>query len=481
MKFYKKPFFYVPLIILVFAAAGYFYFFRSAKTAPDYIVVKKSNIIQEVSVTGSIKPVKSVDLAFEKSGRISSVLADVGNYVSAEEALVKEDSSELSAQLEKAKADLETQRADSNKSEIVLNNYYSAIPDILNDSYIKADDAVRKQAGSMFTNAESDTPVLSFSSTNSQAVTDSQNGRLALRAELNAWRSELNGLNAASSNDDLFEALAKSKAHLSVISLFLVNLSDALEKSAGLAQSTLDSYKASVTTGRTNINTAFTNITDQNQNIGSQKATVASEEASIKSYQASVNNIEAQIAKTVLYAPISGVVTRQDAKEGEIAAANGILVSILSSSNEIEANVAEADIAKIKISDSASITLDAYGKDVVFQAKVSAIDPAETVIEGVATYKTTFKFVSVSKPVKPGMTANIDILAAGKENVIVVPQRAVIDNNGEKFVRIYNAEAPKSREISEVKVSTGLKGSDGNVEITEGLKEGDKVITSYQQ
>ncbi|MCX6813693.1 MAG: efflux RND transporter periplasmic adaptor subunit, partial [Candidatus Azambacteria bacterium] len=445
---------------------------------PEFVVVKKGDIVQEVSVTGNVKPVKSVDLAFEKSGRISATLVSVGSYVYSGDVLVREDSSELQSQLEKANADSEGQKAELNKSKVVLDNYYSAIPNILNDSYTKADDAVRKQVDNFFTDGESDTPKLNFTTTNSQAQTDSQNGRLASRAELNSWRDELNRLSTIS-HEELNLALSKSTSHLEVINDFLLNTMDALEKASSLSQSTLDSNKANVTTARTNVNTALTNIEDQNQSINLQKAAIASEEASVKSYEAAIKNIEAQITKTILRSPISGVVTKQDAKAGEIAAANIVLISILSSAYEIEANIPEVDIAKIKIGDSAKVTLDAYGKDVAFEAKVTAVDPAETMVEGVATYKTTLQFISNDKPVKSGMTANLDILSVKKDNALIIPQRAVASKNGDKFVNLYDLSA-KDGNIKEVKIITGIRGSDGNIEVLEGLKEGDKVVISVE-
>jgi HlyD family secretion protein len=69
------------------------------------------------------------------------------------------------------------------------------------------------------------------------------------------------------------------------------------------------------------------------------------------------------------------------------------------------------------------------------------------------------------------MTANIDILTDKRENVIIIPQRAVVSQNGDKIVKILEGE-----KIREVKVKTGLRGSDGNVEIIEGVKEGEKVV-----
>ncbi|MDP2638976.1 MAG: efflux RND transporter periplasmic adaptor subunit [Candidatus Azambacteria bacterium] len=472
MKFFKKPIFIVVIIILITILGGYFYFFSGKKNGPEFIVAQKSNIVQEVSVTGNVKSVKTVDLAFEKTGRVSSVSVQIGSYVSAGQLLVREDDSELQSQLEKSRADLETQRAKLNESKVVLDNYYSSVTDILNDSYTKADEAVRKQIDSFFTDGESGTPKLNFTSSDSQAQTDAQNGRAASKYELDTWLGEL-----GESLDGQFELmLEKSQNHLFIIRDFLLRTMDALNSASGLSQATIDTYKASTITARNNVNTALANIADQKQSINSQKAVIISNEASIKSYEASIKNIEDQIAKTAIYSPLNGVITKQDAKVGQIAAANAVLIAILSTAYKIEANIPEADIAKVKIGNSAKVTLDAYGKDEIFDAKVSAIDPAETIIEGVATYKTTLYFVSTNKPVKSGMTANIDILSVAKDGVIAIPQRAVISRNGEKFVRIYDASIQEGN-ISEIKVTTGIRGSDGNIEIIEGLKEGDKVVT----
>jgi len=468
----------VVVIILIAIIGGYFYFKSGKKISPEFVIAQKGDIMQEVSVTGNVKAVKSVDLAFEKAGKISAVLADVSQYVSNGAVLVREDSSELQSQLDKANADLATQNADLAKEKIVLSNEYSSVSDILNDNYTKADDAARNQTDAMFTSAETDNPQLTFTSSDSQAATDARNGRLASRAELINWKQEINNLDTMS-QDALYSELVKSQSHLSIIRTFLVRLMDALNQAYGLSSSTLTTYKTAIITARDEVNTAATNMTNQIQAIDSQKATVASDEASIQSYQAIIQNIKNQIAKTSIYAPINGIVTKQDAKVGEIAAANAVLISVMSGTNEMEAYIPEVDIAKVKIGDSATVTLDAYGRDVVFDAKVTAIDPAETMIEGVATYKTTLQFVSTNnKPVKSGMTANIDISTAAKSNVLIVPQRTVVSKNSDNFVDVYNSS---DGSVNEIKVTIGLRGSDGNIEILDGLKEGDKVIIPVTQ
>ena len=64
-----------------------------------------------------------------------------------------------------------------------------------------------------------------------------------------------------------------------------------------------------------------------------------------------------------------------------------------------------------------------------------------------------------------------------KENVISVPQRAILKQNGDKIVRILNEDG---LDFTEVKVRTGLRGSNGNVEILEGINEGDEIVISIK-
>ena len=74
------------------------------------------------------------------------------------------------------------------------------------------------------------------------------------------------------------------------------------------------------------------------------------------------------------------------------------------------------------------------------------------------------------------MTANLDILTDGRQDVIAIPQRAVITKNGEKFVRVVRDSL-----IEEIQIKTGLISRDGLIEITDGLNEGDKVVTFVEE
>jgi RND family efflux transporter MFP subunit len=290
------------------------------------------------------------------------------------------------------------------------------------------------------------------------------------------------------------EDLLHARSHLLLARDFLDKLMDATVNNANLSDATETAYKTNISTARTNVAAALSAVGAQEQVVSSQKLAVArandelaltlagstpeqiaAQEAQAKQAQASVQIIQAQLAKSVIRSPIAGLVTKLDAEPGEIAVPNTPLVTVISEGNlEIEANVPEADVAKIAIGDPVRITLDAYGGDVRFTGHIVFIDPAETVIEGVPTYTTTFEFDQEDPTIKPGLTANLDIVADRRENVLLVPQRSIIYRGGKKIVFVVTSGA----DTEEREVTTGLRGIDGNIEIASGLAEGERILHS---
>ena len=234
--------------------------------------------------------------------------------------------------------------------------------------------------------------------------------------------------------------------------------------------------QANVTSAQNSYNSALDQL--NLKEAGATLEQILTEDAMVEAAQAAVQNIKTQLAKTVIFSPINSILTKMEIEVGENASLNVVIISLMSASEfEIEARVAEVDIAKIKINDSAKVTLDAYGSDIIFEAKVVKIDPAETIIEGLPTYKVTLQFIEKDDRLKSGMTADIDILTAQKQEVILIPQRAVISENGNKLVRVLE----NGNKVKKVIVKTGLRGSSGEIEIVEGLAEGDKVIISIKE
>jgi len=498
----------VILIVLWIVLAG------KKDDSPATVTATRNVLVQEVSVTGKVTPAEDIDLAFERGGKISAIYTEVGDMVRAGQALVALDTSELQAQLDQAQAslgaqtakldalkrgsrpeDIATKKTELAKAEQDLQNNHQGIGGVIHGSYISADDAIRKQMDDLFFNDEEPNASLAFQTISLQTKTDAEGKRYSATGELKKWLEELAVFDAtAKENTKGRAALVSAKTHLEKIRDVLSSVNAAVLDATGLSSASLSSYRANLNTARANVNNALTSVNNQIETIASQELVVAriqnelnkmlagsdpqdirAQEAQVAQAEASVALIRAQISKTILRAPLTGIITKQNAKIGAIIAANVPLVSLISSQLWIEANIPEADIAKIKIDNPVRFTLDAYGEDVKFQGTVASVDPGETLIEGVATYKTKVVFGESSYAIKSGMTANLDIETDRRENALMVPQRSVKNSNGIRTVKIYfGGKEPSKTRVVEV----GLRGSEGNIEITSGLQEGDVVLSS---
>lgn len=207
----------------------------------------------------------------------------------------------------------------------------------------------------------------------------------------------------------------------------------------------------------------------------------ALKQAEVSQAQAAYNSINNQIEDSVIKAPIDGTITKVNYEIGEQPTAEKAVISMLGVNNfEIESLISESDIAKVNVDDEVKITLDAFGDDIKFPGKVYFIEPAETEIQDVIYYKVKIEFSSGAEEfknneagIKSGMTANAAISAMEKDNVLMMPFRAVISKNGGgKFAKILRGE-----NVEEVPVKIGLLGDEGMVEVLSGVKEGDEVIT----
>jgi HlyD family secretion protein len=499
----------VATIIIVVGGYMYFYGASSKDVIPDGIdIAERKDIIQEVSVTGRVEPVRSVNLAFDRGGRIASTPADIGDSVKAGQVLISLENAEIVAKLTGARADvssaeakldalilgtraeeLQVKKREVENAEGAYLRQRQVLVDSVRDSYTKSDDAIRSKIDQFFDNPETNIPKISFTTDLSRKL---ETGRANMVSILKTLQSIAATIDVS---DDIKTDTRAARDELLSVKTFLDNVSlavNALKPSSTLSQSTIDGYKTNVTTARTNVNTALTNLSTAEQSFvlaeqslalikdqlllldaGATEEAIRQQEASVIGAEALVSQYIADLEKSRIRAPFSGVVTKRDYNVGEVIAANTSVISLIAPSIfQIIANVPEADIAKINIDNVAVVTLDAFGSDLNFIATVVSIDPAETILEGVATYKVTLVFPDEDGMVRSGMTANVDIKTGVSENVIAVPSRSVFSRDGQKLVRIIN----KDGEIVEVEVSVGLRGSFGEIEIKSGITEGDKIV-----
>ncbi|MFH0969486.1 MAG: efflux RND transporter periplasmic adaptor subunit [Patescibacteria group bacterium] len=181
------------------------------------------------------------------------------------------------------------------------------------------------------------------------------------------------------------------------------------------------------------------------------------------------------LRETIIYSPIDGKIIKKNFEQGENVSANSSVVTVSDGELQIESNVPESDIVKVALGQNAEVSFDALPSDEIFEAKVIEIEPASTVIQDVVYFKVKFRLDNVDSRLKPGMSSDVDIHTAEKNNVIAIPLRAIKTENGKKYVEVMKDE--KNNITEKVFVATGLEGDDGIVEIMSGLKGGEKIIT----
>ena len=581
-KFYKRPVVIVSAIIVVIILVAVVQKFvgGNGENKFDFITAQKSELIQEVSVTGNVKAVDNIALSFETSGIVNKIEVSDGDVVIPGQILATLKSTELLAELTQASANLESQRAmeaqaqaslesaevtlneykdgtrseeiqiaqttvnnaqatlnnaeinltnTSNNAEIALNALYNNVDNILHDAYTKADDTVSTKTDIFFTNDFTDSPKFELLLSSSSLKNSAQNQRsLASQSLLNIQSSiaTLDTYDHISTDESLSEA----RNDLYQIRTLMTTLSSALNHTVSETQANITTYRGYINTGQTNINTAISNIDSQIQQITTQKATneyniataqasvttaqntlnsaeenlslknagytdrqitgqelavkqaranLLSQKAQVRQAQATIVNAQARFEKTILKSPAHGIITNKEIEVGELISSTEIIFTVISEANyQIEANIPEIDVAKVELGDTAITTLDAYGSSKEFEVKVISINPAEKIIEGVPTYKTTFEFITNESLAKSGMTANIEIRTDYREAAIAIPQRAVKNSGVDKTIKVLNLDGET---FEEVPVTVGLRGSDGRVEILSGINIGDKVIISINE
>lgn len=188
-----------------------------------------------------------------------------------------------------------------------------------------------------------------------------------------------------------------------------------------------------------------------------------------------IRTLRAQMEKLVIRAPFDGRITRVDLRSGETASIGVPVFRIVREAGlVVEARVPESDIMKLSVGMEASITFDALDASDIFQAKVIAIDPSATTVQDVVSYVVTFEVSGIDGRLRDGMSADIDVVTAKRDEVLAVPFRALIVRGEKTFATLSRSDSM----TEEAQVTTGLEGDDGTVEILSGLKEGDVIVVS---
>jgi HlyD family secretion protein len=219
-------------------------------------------------------------------------------------------------------------------------------------------------------------------------------------------------------------------------------------------------------------------------------------EAQVKIKQGALQKAKVDLEHCTITSPIDGIVISRSVDVGQTVAASLSAPVIFTIANDltkmqIDAAVAEADIGGVDVGQKVDFTVDAFPRR-TFHGAVTQVRNAPTTVQNVVTYDTVISVNNADLKLKPGMTANVSIIGAHRENVLKLSNAALRfrppnatppslgartrgkpgEHQSERTVYVLRV-----RKQVPVQIKTGI--SDGIfTEVADGLKEGDRVITA---
>ena len=238
-------------------------------------------------------------------------------------------------------------------------------------------------------------------------------------------------------------------------------------------------------------------------------ATLHQAEANAKIKQGALDKAKADLDHCTITSPIDGVVISRSVDVGQTVAASLQAPVIFAIANDltkmqIDSNVAEADVGVVKIDQNVDFTVDAFPMQ-TFHGKVVQVRNAPITVQNVVTYDTVIGVGNAELKLKPGMTANVSIVVAYRDNVLQIKNAALRyrppdatpietrqtsggrggrpgggrggnpqESRAERTVYVLSDGGTRPQPVQ---IKTGI--SDGIMtEVVEGLKEGDRVVTA---
>jgi HlyD family secretion protein len=248
----------------------------------------------------------------------------------------------------------------------------------------------------------------------------------------------------------------------------------------------------------------FARKTSSQADLDQAIANLHQAEANVKIKQGALDKAKADLEHCTITSPVDGVVISRNVDVGQTVAASLQAPVIFQIANDltkmqIDSNVAEADVGVVEVGQNVDFTVDAFPMR-TFHGKVVQVRNAPITVQNVVTYDTVIGVSNPDLKLKPGMTANVSIIVAHKDNVLQIKNAALRYRPAEATPAEIGSRSPapagarggagRERRTSgrtvyvlsggqpkPVQIKTGI--SDAVVtEVVEGLKEGDRIVTA---
>jgi HlyD family secretion protein len=247
--------------------------------------------------------------------------------------------------------------------------------------------------------------------------------------------------------------------------------------SSGLAsaQAKLTQLQAGPT--QTDLQTALSGVasaasTLATKNGAARPSDIALAQEAVHQAELAVQQAQTDQDNNTLLAPFDGVVATVTGNPGETAptGTTGFLTLVDPSAVRVDVTVDETDVAKLAVGKPATMTFDALpGRP--FRGSVISVSPSGTLSQGVVTYPVSISIDTRNQVLPAGLTASANIVIDEKNDVVVVPLRAVRRQGREQVVEVVGEDGKSTNRA----VRTGVQ-NDQFVEITDGLQEGEQIL-----
>jgi HlyD family secretion protein len=460
----------IAIIVIAAAVAVFLVLRRPGTKLPEGLFTAKAermDLVQTISATGSVTAQTGamVKIGSQITGRIKHLYADVGTQMKAGEIIAELDVPDLEANVRAAEAALTLSRSRLAEQLAGVN---------LQDTQ-SATDIRKAQAG------------VAVAQANLRQVQDSANLQLAtannsvLQAQANAKNSAANLTRIQQVFDKGFvphSDLDTAKAQADVNAAQLASA----QENVKLVQAKVDADLASA---REQLKQAQAALDAANAGIAQRdikRKQVKEAQDAVRQAEAALAFSRAQLNKAFIRSPISGTVLQLAQQEGETIAAglSAPTLIIVADLNrlQVDAFVDETDIGQVKLGQPARITVDAYPNH-PFRGRVEKIASGSTMQQNVVTYDVTISLQNPEQMLKPDMTASTEIIVSRKDNALAVPIDAVKPTTHGYTVTVMTPGKNGQPEFRVQPVETGISDND-NMEILQGLREGDTVVLSGQ-
>lgn len=174
-----------------------------------------------------------------------------------------------------------------------------------------------------------------------------------------------------------------------------------------------------------------------------------------------------------LTAPFEGTITRLTLKVGQMVGPSTQAATIAGAGGlQVAADLSEVDVGRVKVGQEAEILLDALPER-TFKGRVTDVASGGTSTQGVVNFPLTIGLEQADPAIKPGMTANVSSVVDRRDNVLLVPSRAIQVQGKQHLVRVLH-----EGQVIEVPVQIGLSGDNGTEILGDALWEGDLLVLS---